>query len=274
MKIVKQIFLLTILSVLSLPLTAQNNDPCYPPAPQNLVNDFVGILDQNQIQALENKLVQFNKETSNQITIIITDTLCGTDAAEYSYTIGENWKVGQEKFDNGVVVMVKPTGGPGERHTFIATGYGLEGAIPDATAILIVNQEMLPNFKNENYYEGLDAATTVLMELAIGDYNHQQYNEKADKGSIWAAILPFLFIGLIWFLLVFTRTRKYARTNDLGFWAALMLLSASGNRHGGSWSNFSGGRGGFGGFGGGGGGGFGGGFGGGSFGGGGAGGSW
>lgn len=266
---IKSFLIIMLLQFFAVALPAQNNDPCYPSQPNRLVNDFVGILDQNQLQALESKLVQFNKQTSNQISIIITDTLCGTDAAAYTYQIGESWKVGQEEFDNGIVLMVKPTGGSGDRHTFIATGYGLEGAIPDATAKLIVDNELLPNFRQDNYYKGIDAATNVLMELAIGEYNHQQYNEKVNKGPGLVAILPFLFVFLIWFLLVFTRAKKYANTNGLGFWAALMLLNASGRSHGGSFSSFSGGSGGFGG----GGGGFGG-FGGGSFGGGGAGGSW
>ncbi|MGB6035278.1 MAG: hypothetical protein WBG42_03350, partial [Cryomorphaceae bacterium] len=94
------------------------------------------------------------------------------------------------------------------------------------------------------------------------------------RGNPLGVIIPFLFVIGMWMFLMYRKTSVYARRNDLGFWAALMLMSAASRSHRGSYGNFSSGSGGFGGgFGGGGGGGFGG-FGGGSFGGGGAGGSW
>lgn len=248
------------------------SDDCYPAKPNSLVVDAADILTDKEEGLLEAKLNKLNVETSNQVVIVTLKELCAGDAAMTAYEIGEKWSVGQKGFDNGVVILVKPTGGPGERHTFIATGYGLEGAIPDATAKLIVDREMIPNFKGQNYYAGLDKAVTVVSELATGEYNYQSYQKKGKKGGL-LSLLPILFFVGIWFLLTYKRTSSYARTNDLGFWAALMLMSSSRGRHGGSYGNFTSGGGGFGGGFGGGGGGFGG-FGGGSFGGGGAGGSW
>ncbi len=257
--------LLVLTTFLAFCVTAQKTE-CYPPKPNRLVVDVVGILAENEVAALENKLLKINNESSNQIVIVILDELCAGDAAMTAYEIGERWTVGQKAFDNGVVILVKPTGGPGERSTFIATGYGLEGAIPDATAKLIVDNEMIPQFKNNNYYAGLDAATTVIGELATGEYNSDSYAKK-NQGSPGALIVPILVVIAIWMLLFFRRTRNYSKRNNLGFWAALALLNATSNKHRGHYGNFSSGSGGFGG------GGFGG-FGGGSFGGGGAGGSW
>ncbi len=250
-------------------LTAQENDDCYPPKPDRLVVDAGNILTEKEENLLEAKLLTLNNQTSNQVVIVTLDKLCAGDAAMTAYEIGERWTVGQKEFDNGLVILVKASGGPGERATFIATGYGLEGIIPDATAKLIVDREMIPSFKGENYYAGLDKAVTVISELATSEYNFDDYNKK-EKGGGLMAILPILFFIAVWLFLMFRRTSVYARNNDLGFWAALALMSAASNRsHGGSFGGFSGGSGGFGG----GGGGFGG-FGGGSFGGGGAGGSW
>jgi uncharacterized protein len=262
-----------VLHIANTSLQAQPADKCacYPPPPTNLVVDLVDILTPNEEQMLERKLRALNAETSNQVVIVTLDKLCAGDAAMTAYEIGECWKVGQKEFDNGIVILVKPTGGPGERHTFIATGYGLEGAIPDATAKLIVEKEMIPNFRGENYFAGLDKAVDVISELARGEYNFNDYGKK-DSGGGFLSLLPILFFILVWFLLLYRRTSTYARNNDLGFWAALMLMNAASGRHRGSYGNFTSGRGGFGG-GGFGGGGFGG-FGGGSFGGGGAGGSW
>lgn len=260
------VFVLFILGV-----SAQSVDDCYPPKPNRLVVDAGNILTDQEEQLLEKRLRDLNKETSNQVVIVTLDKLCAGDAAMTAYEIGERWEVGQKGFDNGIVILVKASGGPGDRHTFIATGYGLEGAIPDATSKLIVDREMIPHFKGKNYYAGLDKAITVISELAREEYDYKAYNEKGETGGLMA-VLPILFFIGIWFFLIYRRTSIYARNNHLGFWAALALMNAASNRnHSGGFGGFSGGSGGFGG--GGGGGGFGG-FGGGSFGGGGAGGSW
>jgi uncharacterized protein len=250
-------------------LVGQDSD-CYPPKPAGLVADQVDIFTPQEEEALERSLQAFSNETSNQITVVSIAELCEGDAAMTAYKIGEMWGVGQKEFDNGIVILIKPTGGQGQRRTFIATGYGLEGAIPDATAKLIVDNEMIPRFKNGDYYGGTSRALDVLMDLAKGEYDYKTYAEKNTPNPL-AVIFPFLLIVGIWMFLMYRKTNTYARNNDLGFWAALALMSASRRSHRGSFGNFSGGSGGFGGFGGGGG--FGG-FGGGSFGGGGAGGSW
>lgn len=247
-------------------------DDCYPPKPNRLVLDQVGILNEREVSGLESKLRQLNQATSNQVVIVILDKLCAGDAAMTAYEIGERWKVGQKEFDNGLVILVKPKVGTERGHTFIATGYGLEGAIPDATAKLIVDREMIPAFKTGNYYAGLDRAVDTISDLASGEYSYADY-QKSEGGNAWVAIFPFIFIFGIWFILFYRRTKSYARENSLGFWAALALMNAASQSHRGRYSSFRSGSGGFGGSSFGGGGGFGG-FGGGSFGGGGAGGSW
>lgn len=262
------IIFLTLL--LSATLTSQNIPQ--KPSPPRLVNDFTNTLSDNQVNQLERKLVAFNDTTSNQITIVMVNSLDGYDKAAYAYKIGEEWKVGRAQFDNGVVVLIKPKTSSSNGQAFIATGYGLEGAIPDATAKMIVDNEMIPYFKKGDYYGGLNSATDVLMSLAAGEYSHQEYDKK-HGASGWIVFIPFLFVV---FIIVFAsrmRSSRYTlgREGDRGsLWTALLLGSMlGGGRGGGSWNDFSSGSGGFGG----GGGGFGG-FGGGSFGGGGAGGSW
>src|ERR1039457_3726749 len=121
------------------------DDKCIPaqPSPPHLVNnlskEFPNFLSADETQMLEDKLVKFNAETSNQIVIVIVDDLCGYDANEFSTLLGKAWGVGQGKLKNGVVVMVKPTGKAGQRTAYIAVGYGLEGIIPDITAKEILN---------------------------------------------------------------------------------------------------------------------------------------
>lgn len=268
MTLVRSLLLLVLFVGTGLTVSAQKDD-CYPPKPNRLVVDMVDILSESEEQALEAKLLKLNNETSNQVVIVTIDELCAGDAAMTAYEIGKRWEVGQKDLDNGIVILVKPTGGAGQRRTFIATGRGLEGAIPDATAKLIVDREMIPEFQNGNYFAGLEKAVVIISELAAGEYTSTDYNNKQPEGPGLAAIIPFLIFFGIWFLLFYRRTKNYARTNDIGFWAALALMNAASRRHSGHYGGFRSGGGGFGG----GGGGFGG-FGGGSFGGGGAGGSW
>jgi uncharacterized protein len=236
-------------------------DDCIPqkPSPPHLVNnlskEFPDFLSSAEQQMLEDKLVHFNKETSNQIIIIIVDDLCGYDANEFSTRIGQTWGVGQGKFDNGVVVMIKPTGGAGQRDAYIAVGYGLEGVIPDITSKRIVEQELVPYFKNGEYYNALNAATDVIMGLAKKEFAYTDYNKQntvvVDDSAYWALGLMLIIIILAIVL------RKRSGYTSIG---------GTRTYYGGGWGGSSGwGSGGGGGFGG---------FGGGGFGGGGAGGKW
>jgi uncharacterized protein len=228
------------------------------PSPPRLVNilSTSGILSNDEVNSLENKLQEFARATSNQIAIVIIDTLYGYDPAEFAPEIGQQWGIGQKKFDNGIVILVKPTG---EHKIFIATGYGLEGAIPDATTEDIIQREIVPSFREGNYYEGLNKATDVLMALAKGEYNYQSYAKQGNSGSKQMGFL--IALGII--LLVFFISRRGGGRGGLTIGGPGIFFWGGG---------FGGGSSG-GGFGGGGGGGFGG-FGGGGFGGGGAGGSW
>jgi len=244
-----------------------------PPRPNNkdLVFDYANFLSKGEKQSLNQKLEDFALETSNQILFISVESLNDLEPYEFAEGILSTWGVGQKDLNNGVVILVKPKTQASRGQVFISVGYGLEGAIPDATAKLIVENEMLPEFKNGNNYNGVLLASETLMSLAIGEINSGEYQKRTSEGKEagWFPVFMFLMIMFFIFIGRAGRTRRYARTNNLSFWAAFWLLSNSGSRHGGSWGGFSGGSGGFGG----GGGGFGG-FGGGMGGGGGAGGSW
>lgn len=243
------------------------------PAPQDpprLVNDFTGILAADEVEHLERKLLAFNDSTSTQITVVIVKSLNGYDKNEFAQMIGEQWGVGRKGKNNGAVMLVKPKYPNEKGEVAIQTGYGLEGAIPDALAKRIVENEMIPEFKQGNYFAGIDKATDVMISLTKGEYTADQYEKRqSKKAGPFALLIPLAI--LVGVLLMIRSGRNGTRSigKDLPFWMMLGLLSSMGRGHSGSWNNFSGGSG----FGGGGGGGFGG-FGGGSFGGGGAGGSW
>ncbi len=238
------------------------------PEPPRLVNDFAGVLSGDEAQNLERKLVIFNDSSSTQIVVVLVKSLNGYDKNEFARLIGEKWGVGQKGKNNGAVVLVKPKYRNEKGEACIQTGYGLEGVIPDALCKRIVENEMIPNFRTDNYYAGVDAATTAMISLAKGEYTADQYgNRKGKKSSPYGLIIPIIIMVIVFTLIRGSRARGTSIGKSLPLLTAFMLLGSMGRGSGGSWSDFSGGSGG------GGGGGFGG-FGGGSFGGGGAGGSW
>jgi uncharacterized protein len=261
------VLLLTALFVLNLTsLTAQIPPP---PNPPKLVNDYTGTLNQAQVSNLEQKLVNYNDTTSTQIVVVLVEDLANYDVADFAFKIGESWGVGKAGSNNGAVILIKPKTDRSRGKAFIATGYGLEGAIPDALAKRIVDVEMIPSFSQGDYYTGIDNAVNAIIRLASGEYTADQYAQQ-DLGDAW--FIPIIIIILIIFLMKSSQSSNQiggSKSSSLPFWTALWLASQAGRSHSGSWGNFSGGSRGFGG----GGGGFGG-FGGGSFGGGGAGGSW
>ena len=265
----KKIFSIILISILL--ISSQLSFAQLPerPNPPRLVNDLAHILSAQEVAQLERKLVNYNDTTSTQITIVTIADLQGRDKAQLAVEIAHAWGVGQKGTDNGALILIKPKTARSKGEAYIAIGYGLEGIIPDATAKRIVDAEMIPFFKVDRMYDGLDAATSSMMSLLSGEFTAQNYNKRgADAGDMAGIIL---FIIIIIFFLFAGRAKGSQHgmsTRSSGFPWWIFLFAGGGRSSNSGWSNFSGGSGSFGG-----GGGFGG-FGGGGFGGGGAGGSW
>ena len=259
-----------LLLMVLLAFTAKAQDIPERPNPPRLLNDYADLLSTQQEQQLEGALAQFARETSTQIAILLVKDFGGTSREDFAQKVAEGWGIGQKGKDNGIVVLVKPKIGNSRGQAFIATGYGLEGAVPDAVANRIVNHEMIPSFKQGDYYSGIALAATRLMELTRGEYTADQYmNSTGSKGGGIGIIGIIIIFSIISFIMRAAggRRRSSLGGSSLPFWVLMSSLGGSSRSHGGSYGNFSSGSGGFGG------GGFGG-FGGGGFGGGGAGGSW
>jgi uncharacterized protein len=241
------------------------------PVPPRLVNDYAGLLSGGEANALERKLVSFNDSTSTQIAIVIVKDLNGYAISDYAQRLGDKWGIGQKGMNNGLLIVVKPKTADSKGEVYISTGYGAEGAVPDITCAQVVDNDILPYFRQGDYYGGLDKATTTLMAMIRGEYSAAQYGKHSGKNPAKAA--PFGLIIIIFIIIMLLRNSGRSNNSNISrsglpFWLLLGMMNSGRNSHNGSWGGFSGG----GGFGGGGGG-FGG-FGGGGFGGGGAGGSW
>jgi len=262
----KQLFFSFLLLALSFTSWAQGDFP-EKPNPPRLVNDFSKTLSANEVQQLENKLVAYNDSTSSEVSIVLINSVGPYDISDYAFQLGDKWGIGRKDKDNGILILAAMK----DRKVFIATGYGMEGAIPDILAKRIVDQLIVPNFRTENYYTGLNLATDMIFKLASGEYQAENLPSSDQPGGG----IPMFIILIVGFIIIsFIRNRNDndnhmgGKRGGVGFLSTLLLANMLGGSRGGKFGDFSSGGGSFGG-----GGGFGG-FGGGGFGGGGAGGSW
>ena len=221
------------------------------PSPPKLVNDFTNTLTQEQIAALENKLVTYDDSTSNQIAVVIIPTTGDYSVEEIALEIIRRWGVGNKDKNNGIVLLIAKD----DRKIRIETGYGLEGAVPDITAKSIIDNYITPNFKEGNYYRGLAEGTDAIIRAAAGEYKAPAgYGSKKKKGIGWTSII-FIIIFLLIAMAGGGRGGggMMSRRGYGGFGAGWIIGSLLGG--GGGSGGGGGGGGGFGGFGGGGGGG-------------------
>jgi len=258
-------FLLVTILFFSICATAQIEKVVPPkPNPQRLVNDFTNTLTPEQVQALEQKLVAYDDSTSNQVAVVIVSTTGDYDVDEVALQILRQWGVGGKDNNNGVVLLIAKD----DRKIRIEVGYGLEGPIPDITARHIIDDDITPNFREGNYYRGIDAATDDIIKAAAGEYKAPAGYNKGNKKRGFP-IGPIIFI-IIFLIIAASRGGRGGRggggmISRRGYgdlWAGWILGNMlGGGRSGGGWSgggggwSGGGGGGGFGGFGGGGGGG-------------------
>ncbi len=223
------------------------------PANATLVTDNAHVLSNEQAHALESRLVALDDSTSNQIAIVTIPTLNGYDVADYANKLLREWGIGSKKKNNGILILVAVQ----DHKVRIETGYGLEGAIPDVTANSIIANDITPNFKAGNYYQGLDLAVTSLGKAAAGEYNIKRTDNKKGH-SVGGWFFAIFFVVIL--ILSIIRGSGGGKGGGMisrrgsGFIAPFLLGSLLGGGFGGGGGGNNegfGGGGGFGGFGGG-----------------------
>ncbi|UOQ98423.1 TPM domain-containing protein [Hymenobacter sp. 5317J-9] len=242
--------LVLLWALTALGAAAQNTPPR--PNPPRLVNDLAGLMQAGEADALERKLVAYDDSTSSQIAVVTVPTLDGDDVANYAQNLYESWGIGRKGKNNGILILVAQQ----EHVARIQTGYGLEGAVPDAIAKRIISNTLVPAFRQNQYYAGLDRATDQLIALAKGEYqadpeDARPQRSRGSSGSgfpFWAIIIVMVFI----FIMLRNRGGGGGRGNR-GFGGGFVppiIFGGGGFGGGGGWGG-GGGGGGFGGFGGG-----------------------
>lgn len=155
------------------------------PEPKGFVNDFAGILSDKEEKSLEATLVQYEEQTSNEIAVVTVKSLDGKSVEDYTMALAEKWQVGKEGKDNGVIILVAQE----EKKIRIEVGYGLEPVLTDLTAKQIIDNEMTPRFKRDDFAGGIESATKAVMAVIAGTYEPGQLPEESGGWPLWLIIL-------------------------------------------------------------------------------------
>jgi uncharacterized protein len=196
-----------------------------PPNPVRFVVDMTGTLTADQQHTLEEKVKGYEDTTSTQIVVLIIPTTEGYEMVDYAVALGRKWGVGQEGKNNGIVFLIAKE----DRKIFIAPGYGLEGAIPDITAKQIVDRIVLPNFKGNDFYGGIDQGIDALIQAAKGEFVAPDSPE-GSKSDTFGSLIFFIIV----FIILASRSRF--RGGGGGHWT-FGSTGSSWSSGGGGWSS-------------------------------------
>ena len=188
------------------------------PPNDGFVTDTVNVLTVEQKQSLDQDLTTYKQQTSNEIAVLIVESLNGEPIADVAVQVGRKWGVGTAGKNNGILILIART----EREVFIATGYGLEGAIPDIVAKGIIDLDMVPNFRDGKYGEGIAAGIDALKKHIGGEYTAERYTTSSG-GGLWGPALFVIFLALQFFGAAVAQTKSWWLGGVLGGAAGIIL---------------------------------------------------
>ena len=203
------------------------------PSPPRLINDYAEILSTPNRQNLEDKLIAYNDSTSTQICIVTVSTIGDYSIEDYAARLGRKWGVGQKDKNNGVLIVVAKE----ERKVDIELGYGLESYITDYDTKHIIDELIIPAFKQSNYYQGLDDATNRIIAQLQGNYSAE---DSKSEIPFWAYIVIGIVILFI-LIIIFTGNASVSAGGSSWTWGSGGWSSSSSSSSSSSFSGFGGG---------------------------------
>lgn len=162
------------------------------PALQARVTDLTQTLNAEQQAALEAKLAAFEQVSGSQIAVLMVASTQPEAIEQYSIRVVDSWKLGREKQDDGVLLLVAKD----DRKVRIEVGYGLEGAIPDVIAKRIITEIITPQFRQGDFYGGITQATEQLMRLIKGEQLPAPQTKTSGQAELFD-LLPGLFVAAL-----------------------------------------------------------------------------
>ena len=167
-----------VAALLFVSLSALAEDRPIPPLTGRVV-DETATLTAEQKRALEAKLQAFEQRKGSQIAVLITGTTFPEPIESYSIRVADSWKIGRKGISDGILVVVAKS----DRVMRIEVGYGLEGAVPDATARRLIDEVFIPGFREGNFYEGLNAGIDRLIKVIDGEALPELSQSNAGSGN-------------------------------------------------------------------------------------------
>jgi uncharacterized protein len=205
----KLVFLITIF-VFSVGTRAIAFD--IPDKPQNFINDYTNTLSAEDKNSLENKISNFEKQTSNEIAVVIIPSLNGNTIENIAQNIFTKWGIGKKDKNNGVLLLIAMA----ERQTRIHTGYGVEGSLTDLGTSYIQNEIMVPAFRQGNYSVGINGALDKIIESLNGNNIVPEGYSATKKSGISFEFFIFAFIALQWIIAILGRSKSWWGGGVLG----------------------------------------------------------
>jgi uncharacterized protein len=203
--------------------------------------DQANILPAATRSALDTKLTDLENKSGIQLVVATIASLEDSDVETYANGLFRAWKLGEKPKNNGVLLLVAPK----ERKVRIEVGYGLEGTLTDALSNVIITNQIVPKFKAGDFAGGVERGVDGIIAALTTDTSDWQKKRQVrtdDQDSAFAALLPFLIVGL--FIFVFWMMHRHARGRGRGWGGPVFIPTGSSWGSGGSsW----GGGGGFGG---------------------------
>ena len=212
-----------------------------PPSPKNYFNDEASMVSPKVATELNNQLASFDQQTSNQVVVVIEPTFSSTTSVDdYAQQLYSAWHLGTKKNSNGVLLLVFAK----EHKIRIQTGYGLEGALPDALCKQIMDEVMTPLFQQGKPNQAMIAGVHAIMKATAGEYKNQ-IPLKKKKIVSWQRILfsPLGFFLLMMFISFILRLFSGGKSGGGGGWFIGGGGLGGGGSGGNDWGNFSGGGG-------------------------------
>lgn len=213
-------FFVKIFSIIILAAVCGQNVLAYsnPGQPTGFVNDYAALFSANEKTALEEKLVSFEKESSNEISVVTIASLDGDTIENFAVKLFADWGIGKKDNDNGVLILVARD----DRQMRIEVGYGLEGALTDAQSFWIIKNIMTPKFQAGDFYGGIDGAVDKIISATQGEYVPETTNSETS-GDVWESIIGFGIFFFIFLASILGRSKSWWAGGVLGGIAGIII---------------------------------------------------
>jgi uncharacterized protein len=188
------------------------------------INDYAGMIQPDKARELEGRLADFERDTGHQIAVLTIPSLAGDALEDFSIRVAEAWKIGQKGFDNGAILLIARD----EHKLRIEVGYGLEGVLPDAIANRIINEVIVPRFRQNNYSGGIEAGVNAILQVTKGEPLPERARTRSrSDGSRVSSLLTALTMTAILALFIGMMQRRLIGGAFGGAAAGLVATLAS-----------------------------------------------